>query len=90
MDQVVHQMPTLDVAKNTVEIVVHISESLDDVQRNNLVAALEQNDSIVSAEFCPLRYHLMLVRYDRERYTSQDVLNAVTDRELQAKLIGPI
>ncbi|MGD8619233.1 MAG: heavy-metal-associated domain-containing protein [Gammaproteobacteria bacterium] len=90
MDQVVHDMPTLDVAKNTVEIVVHISESLDDVQRNNLVVALEQNDSIVSAEFCPLRYHLMLVRYDRERYSSQDVLNAVSDRELQARLIGPI
>jgi phosphoribosyl-ATP pyrophosphohydrolase len=90
MDQVVHEMPTLDMAKNTVEIVVHISESLDDVQRNNLVAALEQNDSIVSAEFCPLRYHLMLVRYDRERYSSQDVLNAVSDRELQARLIGPI
>jgi hypothetical protein len=90
MDQVVHEMPTLDVAKDTVEIVVHISENLDDTQRNNLVVALEQNNSIVSAEFCPLRYHLMLVRYDRERYTSQDVLNAVTDRELQAKLIGPI
>ena len=90
MDQVVHDMPTLDVAKNTVEIVVHIPESLDDVQRNNLVVALEQNDSIVSAEFCPLRYHLMLVRYDRERYSSQDVLNAVTDRELKARLIGPI
>ncbi len=90
MDQVVHEMPTLDVAKNTVEIVVHISESLDDVQRNNLVIGLEQNDSIVSAEFCPLRYHLMLVRYDRDRYSSQDVLNAVSDRKLQARLIGPI
>ena len=90
MDQVVHEMPTLDVAKNTVEIVVHISESLDDVERNNLVVALEQSQGIVSAEFCPLRYHLMLVRYDRERYSSQDVLNAVSDRELQARLIGPI
>ena len=90
MAQGVHDMPTLDVAKNTVEIVVHISENLDDVQRNNVVVALEQNDSIVSAEFCPLRYHLMLVRYDRERYSSQDVLNAVSDRELQARLIGPI
>jgi hypothetical protein len=41
MDQIVHKMPTLDVAQSTVEIVVHISESLDDVQRNNLVGALE-------------------------------------------------
>jgi hypothetical protein len=90
MDQVVHDMPTLNVAKNTVEIVAHISESLEDVQRNNLVVALEQNDGIVSAEFCPLRYHLMLVRYDRDQYSSKDVLNAISDRKLQSRLIGPI
>jgi cell division protein FtsX len=90
MDQVVNQMPTLDVAKNTVEIVVHISESLDDAQRSNLVVALEQIDGVVSAEFCPLRYHLMLLRYDRDRYSSQDILGAVSDQKLQARLIGPI
>ena len=90
MDQVAHDMPTLNMAQNTVEIVVHISDSLDDTQRNNLVFALEQNEGIVSAEFCPLRYHLMLVRYDREQYSSQDVLGAVNDQKLQASLIGPI
>ena len=90
MNQVIQEMPTLNVAKNTVEIVVHVTESLDDAQRNNLVAALQQNDRIVSAEFCPLRYHLMLVRYDRDEYSSQDVLNAVSDQKLQARLIGPI
>ena len=90
MNQVVQEIPTLNVARNTVEIVVHVSESLDDAQRNNLVAALQQNDRIVSAEFCPLRYHLMLVRYDRDQYSSQDVLNAVSDQKLQARLIGPI
>ena len=90
MDQVVNEMPILDVAKDTVEIVVHVTETLDDIQRNNLVVALEQNEGIVSAEFCPLRYHLMLVRYDRDRYCSQDVLSAVNDQNLQARLIGPI
>ena len=90
MNQVIQEMPTLNVAKDTVEIVVHVTESLDDAQRNNLVAALQQNDRIVSAEFCPLRYHLMLVRYDRDEYSSQDVLNAVSDQKLQARLIGPI
>jgi len=90
MDQVVHEMPILDETKNAVEIVVHISESLDDAQRNNLVVALEQNEGIVSVEFCPLRFHLMLVRYDRDRNSSQDVLGAVRDQKLQARLIGPI
>ena len=90
MDQVVKEIPSLNEAKNKVEIVVHIAEDLDDAQRNNLVVALEQNEGIVSAEFCPLRYHLMLVRYDRDQYSSQDVLSAVGVQKLQARLIGPI
>jgi hypothetical protein len=90
MDQVVQNMPTLDEAKNAVEIVVHVSESLENAQRINLVAALEKEDGIVSAEFCPLRYHLMLVRYDRDQSSSQDVLSAVSAQKLQARLIGPI
>ena len=84
MDQVVHEMPLLDEAKNTVEIVVHLSESLEDRQRNNLVVALEKEDSISSAEFCPLRHHLMLVRYDRVKHSSQDVLDAFKAKKLQA------
>ena len=90
MDMVVENMPILDEAKSTVEIVVHISENLEDMQRNNLTVALEDVDGIVSAEFCPLRYHLMLVRYDRDQYSSQDVLGAVSAHKLQARLIGPI
>jgi hypothetical protein len=90
MDQVVDHMPILDEAKNAVEIVVHVSENLEDRQRNNLIVSLEKEDGIVSAEFCPLRYHLMLVRYDRDQYSSQDVLSAVGAQKLQARLIGPI
>ena len=90
MDQVVHQMSGLDVAKNAVEVVVYVAEHLDDKQRNNLVVALENRNDIVSAEFCHLRHHLMLVRYDREHYSSQDVLNAFGAQKINARLIGPI
>jgi hypothetical protein len=90
MNQVVQDMPILDEAKNTVEIVVHVSENLEERQRSNLVVALENKEGIVSAEFCPLRYHLMLVRYDKDQYSSQDVLGAVSGQKLQARLIGPI
>ena len=90
MNQVVQDMPILDEAKNTVEIVVHVSENLEERQRSNLMVALENKDGIVSAEFCPLRYHLMLVRYVKDQYSSQDVLSAVSGQKLQATLIGPI
>ena len=75
---------------NTVEIVVHISETLGEERRKDLVAALEGEESIVSAQFCPLRYHLMLVRYDRDISSSQDVLSSVEAQNYNARLIGPI
>jgi hypothetical protein len=74
----------------SVEIVVHITETLEQQQRGNLVAALENDGGIVSAEFCPLRYHLMLVRYDKDMYSSQDVLGRVTSQNIDARLIGPV
>lgn len=76
--------------EHTVEVVVHVAENLVEGQRHDLVAALENDDGIVSAEFCPLRYHLMLVRYDRERCSSQDVLRNVRSRKIDARLIGPV
>jgi cell division protein FtsX len=62
MDMVVENMPILDEAKNAVEIVVHISENLEDMQRNSLVVALENEDGIVSAVFCPLRAQKLQAR----------------------------
>ena len=75
---------------NTVEIIVHISETLGEARRKDLVAAMENEESIVSAEFCPLRYHLILVRYDRDIATSQDVLSSVKSQNYNARLIGPV
>ena len=75
---------------NTVEVIVHISETLGEARRMDLVAALENEQSIVSAEFCPLRYHLMLVRYDRDIASSQDVLSSVKSQNYNARLIGPV
>lgn len=75
---------------HTVEIVVHITESLDAQRREDLVATLENNSGITTAEFCPLRYHLMLVRYNRDMFSSKDVLEHVTSQNVGAQLIGPV
>jgi len=75
---------------HTVEIIVHITETLGEQRRGDLVAALENNGGITAAEFCPLRYHLMLVRYDRDLYSSQKVLDRVKSQNVNARLIGPV
>ena len=51
----IHQKP-----EHAAEIVVHVDEQLGESRRSDLVDALEGRDGIQSAEFCPLRYHLML------------------------------
>ena len=88
MTQALHSVETQP--EHTVEIVVHITETLGEQRRAALVAALEDNGGITTAEFCPLRYHLMLVNYDRDMYSSQDVLDRVTSQGVDARLIGPV
>jgi len=88
MEQAIHNIT--NEPAHSVEIVVHIAEVLDKQRRRDLVAALGSNAGIVAAEFCPLRFHLMLVRYDRDVYSSQDVLNRVNSQNVTARLIGPV
>jgi hypothetical protein len=88
MGQALHSI--VSEPEHSVEVIVHISENLGAQGRSKLVSALEQDNGIVSAEFCPLRYHLILVRYDRDHYSSQDVLKSVSSQNLAARLIGPV
>lgn len=76
--------------EHKVEIVVHVEETLTEDQRSGLVSSLEESAGIGRAEFCPLRYHLMLVQYDHNQINSQEVLGRVSLQNVHAKLIGPV
>jgi len=88
MDNAVQQMVIEE--KNAVEVVVYIKEDLGDEQRDLVVSALEKTDGIIGAEFCQLRNHLLLAKYDRDIFSSQDVLKSFNSLKLDARLIGPI
>ncbi len=75
---------------NDVEIVVHVDETLTEDQRSELVTVLQESEGIDGAEFCGSRNHLMLVQYDRDQLTSQDVLWRVTSQHMHAELVGPV
>lgn len=81
----IHQNP-----EHNMEIIVHVKELLGESRRSGLVDVLEETYGIRSAEFCPLRYHLMLVNYDRDTLNSQDVLSRVKSQNIQAVLVGPV
>ena len=74
---------------HNVEIIVHIDEMLGETKRADLVNILEGIEGIRSAEFCPLRWHLMLINYDKQVLNSQEVLTGVVANNIHAELIGP-
>jgi hypothetical protein len=76
--------------EHTVEIVVHISEILEEQQRKNMIAALEIDDRIFSVELSPSRCHLMHIKYDRDQYSTADVFACITGQNMCARLIGPV
>jgi hypothetical protein len=80
-----HQEP-----EHRVEVIVHVDETLSEAQRDDLTGYLTSTEGVNTAEFCPLRYHLMLVQYDRDLINSQDVLGRVQARDIHAELIGPV
>jgi hypothetical protein len=73
-----------------VEVVLHIKETLDGVSRNELQAVILADNGVRSAEFCPLRYHLLLVQYDSTQMSPRDVLAIVLEQNFTAQIIGPI
>jgi cell division protein FtsX len=88
MNQVAQHLPTEE--KSAVEVVVHISKDLGDEQRDLVVSELKKANGIMGAEFCLMRNHLVLAKYDRNMMSSQDVLKSFNSLNLDAKLIGPI
>jgi len=80
----------MEIATHIPEVVVWLPTLLDERSRNALTHDLENKSGIQSAAFCPNRHHLMLVSYERDGITSQDVLRYVKEGDTEARLVGPI
>ena len=88
MNQVLQELASDE--KYAVEVVVYISDDLGDEQRSFVMSALEKTDGIIGAEFCSTHNHLVLAKYDKNVFTSQDVLKHFNQMNLEARLVGPI
>ena len=88
MNQVAQHLPAEE--KCAVEVVVYVKADLGEDQRNLVISALEKTDGIIGAEFCTLRNHLMLTKYNKDIFSSQDVLKSFDTLKLEARLVGPI
>jgi hypothetical protein len=76
--------------EHVVGIVIHVTDALQEQQRNNMVSTLENDDRVVAVDFCPKRCHLVLVSYDRNHNFSADMLDCLTAENVSAKLTGPV
>jgi len=73
-----------------VEIVIHVDDALEDAQRNELINGLCKQGGVENARFTPGRDHLLVIDYDRDQLSAQDVLGFVQGDNLRAELVGPI
>jgi hypothetical protein len=73
-----------------VEIIIHITDILDSVTRSGLQAVILKNTGVFSAEFCTLRYHLLLVQYDSNKINSRDVLAIVVAQNHTAQIVAQV
>jgi hypothetical protein len=73
-----------------VEVVVHVDDVLEENQQAELINDLRKHGGVEEARFTPGRAHLMVIDYDRDQLSAQDVLDHVRRDHLRAELIGPI
>ena len=73
-----------------VEIVVHVDDVLGEGEQAELVKDLQKHGGVEEARFTPGRAHLLVIDYDRDQLSAQDVLDQVRRDHLRAELVGPI
>ena len=62
----------------------------DRITFDELVKDLQKHGGVEEAHFTPGRAHLLVIDYDRDQLSAQDVLEQVRRDHLRAELIGPI
>jgi hypothetical protein len=72
----------------TVDITVHIDETLDHARLQAIAEHVRTGLGIASAVFHDTRPHFLLVRYDPGKIGSDAVFRMVTDQGVHAELIG--
>ena len=76
--------------RSPTDLLIHVNEALDEDQRKKVATSLQAIDGVLSAEFSPQRWHLLIVWYDTNRASSRALLDELSRQELHVQLIGPL
>ena len=72
----------------TVDITVHIDETLDHSRLAAVAERVRTGAGIASATYHDTRPHFLIVRYDPARISAEAVHRLVTEQGVHAELIG--
>jgi len=70
------------------DVVLHVKEKIEFVQRNVLVDEISSLEGVKSVSNLDKRSHLYLVRYDSIAVASKDILSTTRARGWSASIIG--
>jgi hypothetical protein len=76
------------VSDSTVDVTVHIDETLDHARLQTVAERVRKGLGIASAVFHDTRPHYLIVRYDPSKTHSDAVHRLVTEQGVHAELIG--
>ena len=72
---------------NMSDVMLHINETLDIDEQHALKEKMRDQTGVVGLGYHDSRPHLMIVEYNRDATTSKDLLHAVHEHGLNAKLV---
>ena len=75
-------------ADTIADVMIHVDESLDREALSRLESVVRDNACVTSADVPAGREHLMLVTYDSECVSAQEILRLVTEQGVHAELVG--
>ncbi len=70
------------------DITVHIDETLNDRELENLEQAIRSDEGVVSVGHNGKGRHFVVVLYDPEEIRGKDILGRVTEQGFHGELIG--
>ncbi len=70
------------------DIMLHIDEDLNEEQQGLLETQMRDQKGVVGLGYHSTQPHLMIVEYDKQETTPEELLHAVSDFGLHAELVG--
>jgi hypothetical protein len=71
-----------------VDVTVHIDESVDHAARERIADSVRALEGVVAAVTHDERPHLMVIEYNPDKVTSQQILSRVKSAGVHAELVG--